>query len=102
MTAEARPAICRFNPLHPNYLASVLAGDIPDNVQCTKRFTRKSDCARHERIHTNDRSVSLEVSKGDLEANPNVSYDRPYVCPISDCSKRFIQKSALTVHLRTQ
>ncbi|KAG7575297.1 hypothetical protein FFLO_00461 [Filobasidium floriforme] len=79
MTAEDRPAICRYNPVHPDYLRAVSAGEIPDHFQCTKRFTRKSDCARHERIHTGH---------------------RPFACPLPSCGKRFIQKSALTVHMR--
>ena len=45
-----------------------------------QRFNRKSDLARHYRIHTNE---------------------RPYYCDFADCGKSFIQRSALTVHKRT-
>lgn len=43
-------------------------------------FTRKSDVARHYKIHTNERL---------------------YGCSFSGCNKTFIQRSALTVHIRT-
>ncbi|KAI0483840.1 hypothetical protein F4859DRAFT_512477 [Xylaria cf. heliscus] len=46
---------------------------------CTKRFARRSDLARHERIH---------------------SGIRPHVCDYAGCGKQFIQRSALTVHQR--
>ncbi|KAL9096278.1 MAG: hypothetical protein Q9163_006444 [Psora crenata] len=46
---------------------------------CGKGFARRSDLARHERIH---------------------SGDRPHVCPEPGCGKPFIQRSALTVHMR--
>ncbi|EIW68399.1 hypothetical protein TREMEDRAFT_69350 [Tremella mesenterica DSM 1558] len=46
---------------------------------CNKAFARKSDLARHFRIHTND---------------------RPFVCTYRGCNKSFIQRSALTVHTR--
>ncbi|KAF2860650.1 hypothetical protein K470DRAFT_257659 [Piedraia hortae CBS 480.64] len=46
---------------------------------CSKGFARRSDLARHERIH---------------------SGIRPHVCDHPGCGKQFIQRSALTVHTR--
>lgn len=46
---------------------------------CGKAFARRSDLARHERIH---------------------SGVRPHVCEFEGCGKQFIQRSALTVHAR--
>lgn len=46
---------------------------------CNKGFARRSDLARHERIH---------------------SGVRPHVCDYAGCGKQFIQRSALTVHSR--
>ncbi|KXX83374.1 Zinc finger protein with KRAB and SCAN domains 3 [Madurella mycetomatis] len=46
---------------------------------CAKPFARRSDLARHERIH---------------------SGIRPHVCDYPGCGKQFIQRSALTVHQR--
>ncbi|KAJ9121635.1 hypothetical protein QFC22_002255 [Naganishia vaughanmartiniae] len=75
-----RPAICSFNPVHPLYEERILKGEITTDIICDKRFTRKSDCVRHERIHVND---------------------RPFTCTMEGCNKSFIQRSALTVHIRT-
>ncbi|RDH27555.1 hypothetical protein BDQ94DRAFT_163535 [Aspergillus welwitschiae] len=48
---------------------------------CDKHvFTRKTDLCRHSRIHTNE---------------------RPYQCTVKGCSKSCLQRSTLSVHLRT-
>ncbi|KIX04205.1 uncharacterized protein Z518_07759 [Rhinocladiella mackenziei CBS 650.93] len=65
-----------FGAMRPKNEGTVKA--FPCSV-CQKGFARRSDLARHERIHTGV---------------------RPHACDHPGCGKQFIQRSALTVHAR--
>lgn len=70
------------SPPSPSSSADIPASKLSSHKQfacltCSKRFSRRSDLVRHERIHTGV---------------------RPNVCGV--CGKQFIQRSALTVHMR--
>ncbi|KAH7312407.1 hypothetical protein B0I35DRAFT_55513 [Stachybotrys elegans] len=66
-------------PQHPAHQAGQQPVKAYPCRTCGKGFARRSDLARHERIH---------------------SGVRPHVCDYPNCGKMFIQRSALTVHQR--
>lgn len=73
--------------------------------KCLRGFARKSDLARHHRIHTNERqviTVDLKFSIRLCSLPDNVVVYRPFICDYKGCGKAFIQKSGKTIHYRTQ
>ncbi|KAL2113567.1 hypothetical protein VUR80DRAFT_3494 [Thermomyces stellatus] len=100
MSVHGLPPTSAAQPYQNDYRPAVLPGNWNQTVQpiparqavtsqgpvkafpcntCRKGFARRSDLARHERIHTGE---------------------RPHICDWPGCRKQFIQRSALTVHYR--
>ena len=64
---------------------------------CGKGFARRSDLARHGRFSFGLTSFDLPT---DFHPERIHSGIRPHVCEHPGCGKQFIQRSALTVHMR--
>lgn len=67
---------------------------------CPKKFARRSDLARHGKLSRSECFFSVTSFRADASIERIHTGVRPHFCPHPGCNKKFIQRSALTVHER--